>query len=92
MRGFFLMSTKKKVIFVINMQKFITSNIRHLQIEKIITLLYNRLVGTSFQKKQRINFVFLITQNFAVCNEYLFCEGTVICKIEEAIRPHFWNL
>ena len=29
------MLTKKKVIFVINMQKFITSNIRHLQIKKI---------------------------------------------------------
>ena len=34
------MLTKKKVIFVINMQKFITSNIRQLQIKKIIILVY----------------------------------------------------
>ena len=39
MREVFVMLTKKKVIFVINMQKFITSNIRHFQIKKIITLL-----------------------------------------------------
>ena len=34
MREVFVMLIKKKVIFVINMQKFITSNNRHLQIKK----------------------------------------------------------
>ena len=35
----FVMLSKRKVIFVINIQNFITSNIRHLQTKKIITLL-----------------------------------------------------
>ena len=42
-RELFVMLTTKKVIFVIDMQKFITSNIRHLQIKKIITLLFSLL-------------------------------------------------
>ena len=51
MRGFFLMSTKKKVIFVINMQTIITSNIRHLQIEKTITLLCKLLRFVQFGRE-----------------------------------------
>ena len=34
------MLTKKKLIFVINVQKLITSNIRHLQVKKVLILLY----------------------------------------------------
>ena len=39
-RQVFVMSSKKKVIYVINMQKFINSNIRHLKITNIITLFW----------------------------------------------------
>ena len=66
MRQVFVMLSKKKVMFVINMQKFFTSNIRHLQ-RKIITLVY--IIQIRFFSELKEFFWSWVSEVFVILNK-----------------------
>ena len=66
MRQVFVMLSKKKVMFVINMQKFFTSNIRHLQ-RKIITLMY--IIQIRFFSELKEFFWSWVSEVFVILNK-----------------------